>query len=59
MKDYRIVIRDGEKTTTMLLSEANPKQIAAMVSIEPIQEAKTTTKNPQIMGQHINTHGRR
>ena len=46
MTDYRIVIRDGEKRTTMLLSEANPKQIAAMISIEPIQEVETTTKNP-------------
>ena len=58
MTEYEIVIREGDKTVKMLLSEANPKQIAAMISIEPIQEVETTTKNPQIMGQHINTHGR-
>ena len=46
MTDYNIVIRDGEKTTKMLLSKATPKQIAAMISIEPTQEAETTTKNP-------------
>tara|TARA_B100001287_G_scaffold262255_1_gene251998 strand:+ start:779 stop:919 length:141 start_codon:yes stop_codon:yes gene_type:complete len=46
MADYNIVIRDGNKKTKMLLSKASPKQIAAMISIEPIQEAETTTKNP-------------
>tara|TARA_B100001778_G_scaffold73802_1_gene59070 strand:+ start:882 stop:1022 length:141 start_codon:yes stop_codon:yes gene_type:complete len=46
MKEYAIVIREGEKTVKMLLSKANPKQIAAMISIEPIQEVETTTKNP-------------
>tara|TARA_B100002019_G_scaffold245653_1_gene223142 strand:- start:319 stop:459 length:141 start_codon:yes stop_codon:yes gene_type:complete len=46
MADYNIVIRDGEKTTKMLLSKATPTQIAAMISIEPIQEAETTIKNP-------------
>jgi len=46
MTEYVIVIREGDKTVKMLLSEANPKQIAAMISIEPIQEVETTTKNP-------------
>ena len=46
MADYRIIVRDGEKTTKMLLSEATPAQISSMISITPILKDETTIKNP-------------
>ncbi len=46
MNEYRIIVRDGKKTTQMLLSEATPKQISSMISITPILKDETTIKNP-------------